>query len=337
MRASTAFHLLCVSSLAAFAMACGGSSPEGLAGTDAGAAPPGTSGPEVVATPDVDGGTDDDSCKKMDFIFVVDDSGSMAEEQRNLGSNFPRFVEAIEAYRTKSGDPLDYRLAVTTTGITHTIEIPPPVGFPFPIPAQTIAERGADGAFQMKSACGMTRRWLQRGDANVAANFACIAKVGTSGPAFEMPLEGMKRALVDRVSDNTNAGFLREDALLAVVFLTDEDDCSTPRAAFTANDDSCVPPPPGLVSIATYMGVLDTVKGGGSAGRSRWASAVIAGERDCDSAFGSARTATRMAQFVTQSGPNAVFSSICSGDLAGGLTAALNGFKAACQNFQPPR
>src|SRR5450432_184849 len=31
-------------------------------------------------------------CDKMDIVFVVDDSGSMSEEQSNLASNFPMFA-----------------------------------------------------------------------------------------------------------------------------------------------------------------------------------------------------------------------------------------------------
>jgi hypothetical protein len=343
MRTVSAFRLLSVLSFGAVMLACSGSEP-GLAqvGGDAGPTDPSNTGTTIIGGSDVDGGAvnvQEGACTKIDFLFVVDDSGSMSEEQQNLGTNFPRFVQAIEAFRNKTGQALDYRLAVTTTGITHTITIntPTPPGFPFPIPPQTINERGLDGALVQKSTCGMSRRWFQKGDANLPSNFACAAKVGTNGPAFEMHLEGLKRALVDRVQDGTNAGFLRDDALLAVVFLTDEDDCSTPLASFEAQNDSCVPPPPGLVSIPSYLQVLDTAKGGGSSGRSRWASAVIAGPNDCDSNFGSARTATRMLEFVRQAGSNAVFSSICSGDLSGALTQALGTFQAACNNFQPPR
>ncbi len=63
--------------------------------------------------------------------------------------------------------------------------------------------------------------------------FSCIASLGTDGCGFEQSIMSAKKAL-DPVS-NINAGFLRnddpckanrEDALLAVVFITDEDDCS---------------------------------------------------------------------------------------------------------------
>ncbi len=54
--------------------------------------------------------------------------------------------------------------------------------------------------------------------------FSCIADVGASGCGFEQPLEALHRALT--TSAPHNAGFLRPHAYLAVVFITDEDDCS---------------------------------------------------------------------------------------------------------------
>ncbi len=348
MRSTLGLKLASLLSLATFAVACGGSEPSGLAPSGGGAGGGGTggggsggSGGGVIGE-EVDAGTANEAsgaCTKIDFVFVIDNSGSMSEEQQNLATNFPRFVQAIESFRNKSGLPLDYRIAVTTTGITHniTLNVPTPPGFPFPLPPQAINERGDDGAFLQKSSCNMTRRWLEKGDANVAQSFACIAKVGTNGPSFEMPLEATKRSLNDRVTDGTNAGFLRQDALLAVILLTDEEDCSVPLATFTAEGDNCAPPPAGAPPISDYVAMLDTVKGGGAAGRSRWASAVIAGETDCDSTFGSAEKATRLLDFVRQAGSNSVFSSICSGDLSGALTNALNTFQTACNNFQPPR
>ncbi len=54
--------------------------------------------------------------------------------------------------------------------------------------------------------------------------FTCIAKLGTGGCGFENTLEAARRALDPSL--NVNPGFLRAGALLAIVFLTDEDDCS---------------------------------------------------------------------------------------------------------------
>jgi hypothetical protein len=58
-------------------------------------------------------------------------------------------------------------------------------------------------------------------DGELAETFSCIAMLGIDGCGFEQQLESMRLAL-----DGRNAGFVRPDASLGVVFLTDEDDCS---------------------------------------------------------------------------------------------------------------
>jgi hypothetical protein len=263
---------------------------------------------------------EDTSCKKMDLVFVIDDSGSMGQEQSNLKSNFPKFVQVINKFTTKSGDPIDYRLAVTTTGVTATIQ----TSF------GGMSQVGADGKFVKAS--GVSRPWLERTDANITTLFQSIASVGTSGPSYEMPLEASRLALRERLKDN-NKGFLRDDALLGIVYLTDEEDCSTTSrniAQSTMAGTYCI----GTQEATTkYVSFFDTLK----QGRERWATAVIAGATSCTSAFGDAAEAPRLKSFVAEVGKTAVFSSICSGDLSGALTKALETFDAACQNFAIPR
>jgi hypothetical protein len=58
---------------------------------------------------------------------------------------------------------------------------------------------------------------------NLADSFTCLAMLGTQGCGFTQPLEAMLKALDGQPA---NAGFLRDDSLLAVVFVTDDDDCS---------------------------------------------------------------------------------------------------------------
>jgi hypothetical protein len=271
-----------------------------------------------------------EACEKMDILFVIDDSGSMAEEQGNLATNFPAFATLIDQYMTETGSLLDYRIAITTTGRDVTTEF---VGFPLP----PITEEGDDGAFRQE--CGMTRRWLQRDDADVSGTFACVANVGTTGPGVEMPLLALEWSLSDRVADGTNAGFLRDDALLAVVVLTDEDDCSREDDPITieldvsnpAAADVCDKTSPEIIPLDFYLSFLDNLKGD----RGRWAIAVTAGETACMSAFGDAIQADRLQDFVTATGDNAVFSSICDGDLATALSEALSTFESACDSFPP--
>jgi hypothetical protein len=66
--------------------------------------------------------------------------------------------------------------------------------------------------------------------------FACQVKVGIEGCGFEQPLASLERAISGDVA--ANAGFLRPDALLVVIVITDEDDCSADNALFDPNDNS---------------------------------------------------------------------------------------------------
>ena len=261
-------------------------------------------------------------CNKMDILFVVDDSGSMMEEQSNLGTNFPMFATLLSNYTTSDGQHIDYRVALTTTGrdIDYTLD----PGAPFP-PMQ-FHEHGPNGAF--RNDCGTSQRWLDGTDANIATELPCRANVGTGGSGIEMPMMMTNWALSKRVQDGTNAGFVRDDALLAVVMLTDEDDQSTEQNNFTISLTN--PNGPIDYNPPDHAQFLDTLKGH----RSRWAAAAIAGDGDCSSAFGMAANAARLKDFVNtannQGTTQAVFSSICAGDLTIGLKEALDLFQAAC-------
>jgi hypothetical protein len=254
----------------------------------------------------------DQGCGKMDILFIVDDSGSMSEEQTNLAANFPKFIDVLNAYMTSGGAPLDYHVGLTTTSLSEGL---PPLPIPIPIPM------GDDGALRNTAGCGLTRAWVERTDANPAMEFSCVAKVGTDGSGQEQPLNAAKLALTDRIADGKNKGFMRDDALLAVVMLTDEDDQSgDPKNAGSSP-----------LPVDDFIKAFDTVKNG----HDKWATAAIAGPTNCMSAFGSAQEAKRLKEFVMKSGQQAVFSSICEGDLAKSLDDALHTFKAACESFPP--
>jgi hypothetical protein len=264
-------------------------------------------------------------CDKMDILFVIDNSGSMGQEQDNLAANFPHFISVLESFTNADGDLIDYHVGVTTTGVSKSYQTQTIPGWPNLSQSQS----GDDGQLQAKPACNMTNRWLARGEADVASKFSCAASVGTSGPATEMPLEGLRLALTDRMADGANAGFLRDDALLAVVILTDEDDCSRSDNHFTLalGESLCGAPTP----VASYVAAIDDVMGD----RDRWAAAIIAGvgPGSCSSDLGNAQEATRLLDFAAQVGPNAITSSICEGDLATPLSQAMAVFQQACNDI----
>jgi hypothetical protein len=316
MRDKSAFLLLFGLSSSFFA--CGSAPVENRFGTDGNGAPADV--PATGPTLGGDQGEEDTACKKMDLVFVIDDSGSMGQEQSNLKTNFPKFLQVINKFTTKSGDAIDYRVAVTTTGVTASLQTS------FGAMSQT----GADGKFVKTSA--MSRPWLERTDANITTLFQSIASVGTAGPSYEMPLEASRLALRERLLDN-NKGFLRDDALLGIVYLTDEEDCSTTSRKITQSSTIGGHCMASQEATTKYVSFFDTLK----QGRERWATAVIAGATSCTSSFGNAAEAPRLKSFVAEVGKTAVFSSICSGDLSGALTKALETFDAACQNFTAPR
>lgn len=260
------------------------------------------------------------ACNKMDILFVVDNSGSMLEEQVNLAANFPGFIQVLDAFDTE----LDYRVGVTTTGRDYSWTLDSPLG---PLPSsQTGGDNGA-----LLQRCGMTRRWVERGDPTPGDTFSCAAQVGDQGPAMEMPLAVIKQAFSERIADGTNATFLREDALLAIVVLTDEDDCSYEQSVTLGLTElTCQAK---VEPVSTYKTFLDDLTGGPG----RWALAIIAGPGpgQCESEFGSAAEASRLKSLVGQVGANGVVSSICSGDLTGALQQALDTFDTACQGFPP--
>jgi hypothetical protein len=293
--------------------ACGPSAGDFVDGGGGGPGRDGGGGPNEFAD-----AAPAEECQKMDIVFVVDNSGSMVEEQSALAASFPQFITVLDNYMTASGDLLDYRIAVTTTGATAspTFVIP---GFPaIPMP-----QSGDDGAF--RTGCGMTGKWLERSDPDVTGKFQCLADVGTGGPSVEMQLYATKLAL----TRTDQADFARDDALLAFVILSDEDDCSVEdNVDFTIQDDTCMPAPPEMASVDSYIDFFDTLTGE----RGRWAAAVIAGDSTCPDAF---RDGIRLREFVDKAGDNVVHSKICVSDLSAALGSAIETFEAACDSFPP--
>ncbi len=262
------------------------------------------------------------TCNKMDLVFVVDDSGSMSEEQSNLASNFPMFATVLQNYVNAEGERIDFRIAVTTTGkdLAYTVSVG---GQMIPM-----TDHGPDGKFMNN--CGVSQRWLDSSTPNLGTTLGCRANVGTNGASYEMPLLMAKHALSERVTSGENAGFLRNDALLGVVMLTDEDDGSSTQTSFTIDVTNPNSGPTLDFDPADAIQFFDTLKGH----RSRWAAGVIAGETACMSSFGMAVEATRLKQFVQMTNATgsqqAVFSSICAGNLTTALTEVLAKFQAAC-------
>ena len=309
-------HCILVLTTVIAVAACG---PDGRNNGDDGGDDGGDDTPDADYTPSPDAR----KCEKIDVLFVIDNSGSMGQEQANLAANFPMFIQVLN----ESG--LDYRVGVTTTGRDYTYYMMTPFGN---IPESQ--DGGDNGRLLAPGSCNMTRPWIEKTDPDPAGTFSCVANVGTSGPSDEMPLSSMRDAFEERIADGSNANFHRPDALLGIVMLTDENDCSYEQEVTLAFGqvlcESMMEP------VANYNTFLNTYTGS----QTRWATAVIAGAGPgaCSSTLGDADEATRLIQFVQgvqQAGGNARISSICEGNLAVGLQDTLALFDSACEGFEP--
>src|SRR3954470_18755688 len=172
--------------------------------------------------------------RKLDILFMIDNSNSMDHSQANLAKNLPALMNVL---KTLPDGPPDLHIAVVSS------------------------DMGAgDGSFGMCSGTGdkgvfhhaptgtCTATNLQPGATYISAPiggtpnftgditdvFQCITKVGVEGCGFEQQLASVARALgADGAPPPPeNLGFIRRDAYLAIVLITNEDDCSAPSSFF---------------------------------------------------------------------------------------------------------
>ena len=173
-------------------------------------------------------------CTKVDLVFVIDNSGSMSDEQDNLVASFPGFVAGM---RTALHEADSYRVGVLTTDeySHHSSPCTRVLG-------AFVRETG--GAASSATECGPFAeggRYMSDADP-LESMFACVAKVGTSGNGAERPVDALLTALSPALQEpgGCNEGFLRDDALLVAVIISDEDDNASvgpPKEWFAALAD----------------------------------------------------------------------------------------------------
>jgi hypothetical protein len=169
---------------------------------------------------------------KVDVLFVVDNSFSTGPIQDQLKASFPAFAAALDAFPSKNA-ATSFHIGVVTTDLGAG---PAPVGgcavggdggklqaLGFAAAAGCIAPTGGKPYMDIDQVGGGNN--LPAGQ-TFEQTFACMASVGSMGCGLEHVLESPYKALSGSIPEN--AGFLRDDALLAVVWVTNEDDCSAP-------------------------------------------------------------------------------------------------------------
>ena len=267
----------------------------------------------------------DFSCTKIDFLFVIDDSGSMGDEQERLIDGFPGFLASVESAIAQ----YDYHMMVVTTGYR------PPVGENYSCDETIGAGRIATGD---GTECGMfeaevegepTKRYAdaETTDEDALTDlFSCVADVGVKGSGAELPVWAMAQALTAHTKPGgCNAGFLRDDAILVVTIITDEED--------DAMSDSPGDP-------ALWKDVILSAKHGRE---SDIVMLGLVGDTDledgvCDpydlEAGSGAEGAPRLRELI-DSFEYGSWASVCKDDYTPFFTDAVDDIGRACQDFVP--
>jgi hypothetical protein len=170
---------------------------------------------DLGIAPDIAAPLPETGCTKVDFLFVIDNSGSMGDNQADLADNFPNFIDGIQATLEEVED---FQVGVITSDAYQ----PNPAG---------CRQLGAlvtrtDGTDSSNAVCGPYaegHNYMTQDD-DLATKFACAAKPGSEGDGLERMANAMEVAVRKDLGGvgGCNEGFIRDDALLVIVLITDE-------------------------------------------------------------------------------------------------------------------
>lgn len=215
---------------------------------------------------------------KLDILWVIDNSGSMLTKQQNLANSFGSF---ISLFSTKN---FDFHMAIATSDTYAT------------------GMGGQDGDFQGVPTV------ISRNTANFTSVFQTNVVVGATGAADAKVLDAINLSLSTAKLAGNNTGFLRSEAHLAVIILSDADD-----------DDS-------TATVTSTKSFLDGLKPNaidGSTGRERQMYTVHAVMDDQTNpgpvACVGSEDGIKFRQLTTATGGNRM--DICATNFSSGLTS----------------
>lgn len=181
--------------------------------------------------------TSSGSTRQVDILFVIDNSNSMAEEQLSLDKNFGDFLTKL------TGANANFRLAAVSTDFK---------GANMQFETDALSHGGAavltglssSEIETIKSKCKAQftadKPWIDYEDLSKNYNlsdendktkfntevqdlFRCEAIMGKEGSGLEKGLASMRSVLDTKVGKK----FKRDGSIMAIVFVTDENDCSS--------------------------------------------------------------------------------------------------------------
>lgn len=156
--------------------------------------------------------------RPIDVLFVIDDSCSMGNDQRQLATNMRSFFAAFIAGQ------VDFHVGVITTDMT------------------SMSRRGR-----------LVAPFLTQATPDVTTAFQSMVLVGIDGSPDERGLFAAYTALRPPLNTTVNAGFVRPEADFALVFLTDEDDGSLHSIPFLANNVKSLKPDGAAITVGSIL------------------------------------------------------------------------------------
>ncbi len=313
-----------------------------------------------------DDGGDGDGCDKVDFLFVIDNSGSMGDEQQNLINSFPQFINTIQ---TELDEAQDYHVMVLDVDAWVFEQCPALCAATPPPPPECLDAMGdcdptlglpclfscelANGLCGGGFECGVTvpemcedvlgagvvhpkgtgssdvdcnfssgARYIDMSEPDISAAFSCAARVGTSSSAgTERPME----AMVNAVTPSTDAfacneGFIRDDAILVVTFITDENDMGDSGGTVAGWKQALVAAKKGDESAIVVLGLF----GDGDQ------------PNPTCSLNDDAEVAPWLRMFVESFGTNGIAGSVCAASYDQFFQQAVGLIDTTCDEFIPP-
>jgi hypothetical protein len=272
---------------------------------------------------------------KIDFLFVIDSSLSMIDEQQNLITSFPGFIEAIST--TLDSD--DFHLMVIDAGQVLGADCDGVLGA-----GRTKNGAGVD--------CGFVggNRYATEAQPDLAEAFACAGMRGSDGPGNEEAMQSMMQSIgpLNEVGQ-CNEGFLRDDAILVLTTITDEEDDPNDTAPNPQPDGSCVPADDDLNSPGDPQVWYDAVLT--AKNDDPQAMVVLSLLGDCDQQDGicpgitfdlidpnsitGAEPAPRLREWTNKFHHGSI-GPVCAPDYAPFFEDAVSVIDIACDEFEPP-
>lgn len=260
--------------------------------------------------------TPEKGCKNVDFLFVIDNSDSMDDEQANLVRSFPGFIQVVQQQLAAR----DFHIMVVGTGGDREDEEEPTLD---PLECDEVQGAGRRRSEEGDD-CGVAGGlpFMTSAQPDLEATFSCVASVGTDGSAIEEPMDAVRAATGPELNaaGRCNAGFLRDDAILVVTVITDEEDERSQGEPdewrswlLSRKYDN-----PGALVVLGLVGD-NNVDGG-----------LLGGPCSALDADG----APRLQGFVD--GLSGVLGSVCAPDYAPFFETAVRSIDNACDEFVPP-